>query len=184
MIVGKPGNGQSKFENYAIWFNTSNQPVAYFGNGTTYVSASAPAVDTAWHHLVATYDNTTARIYVDGVLKSSATSTVQLTPNALPLNVGRSSDNNYFFGGSIDEIAVYRSALSGSRVLAHYQRHGARQRRTRRDPHDPGQRRLHQQPDADLRRCRRHCARGRDDRDRQGVRRAFRHGHTCTGAER
>jgi hypothetical protein len=41
-LVGKPLNGQSKLENYSIWLNTSNRPVAYFGNGTTYAQVSGP----------------------------------------------------------------------------------------------------------------------------------------------
>jgi hypothetical protein len=32
VIVGKPGNGQSKHENYALWFDSGNYAVAYFGD--------------------------------------------------------------------------------------------------------------------------------------------------------
>ena len=38
VLLGKPGTGQSKYENYALWFNTQNQVVAYFGDGVSYVS--------------------------------------------------------------------------------------------------------------------------------------------------
>jgi Concanavalin A-like lectin/glucanases superfamily/Bacterial Ig-like domain len=120
IVLAKPGNGQSKFENYAIWLNTSNQLVAYFGNGTTYVSVSAGTIDTNWHHVVATYDNATARIYLDGTLRGSTASSVALTANSLPLNMGRSNDGSYFFGGMLDEIAVYPVALSATRIRAHY----------------------------------------------------------------
>jgi large repetitive protein len=121
VIASKPGNGQSKLENYALWLNTSNQIVAYFGNGTTYVSVTGGTIDTAWHHVAASYDNATAKIYVDGILRASATSTVALTPNSLPLNVGRSNDNSYFYGGLLDELAVYPRALSPTRLRAHYE---------------------------------------------------------------
>ncbi|MCD6726100.1 MAG: Ig-like domain-containing protein, partial [Solirubrobacteraceae bacterium] len=120
VLVGKPGNGQSKFENYAIWFNTSNRLQAYFGNGTTYVTVTSGVLNTAWHQIVATYDNATARVYVDGALVASATSTVALTPNTLPLNLGRTNDGQYYFGGALDEVAVYQKALSASRIQAHY----------------------------------------------------------------
>ena len=73
VVVGKPGNGQSKFENYAIWFNTTNRAQAYFGNGNTFVSVVSAVLDTNWHHIVATYDNAVARIYVDGVQSASVT---------------------------------------------------------------------------------------------------------------
>ena len=41
-IAGKPANGQSKFENYSIWLNGANKPIAYFGNGQNYVQVSGP----------------------------------------------------------------------------------------------------------------------------------------------
>ena len=120
VVVGKPGNGASRLENYAIWFNTSNQVVAYFGNGTSYVSVAA-AMDTNWHHVVATYDNATAKLFVDGAIATSSSSTIQLTPNALPLSLGRSNTGSYLFGGTVDEVAVYGTALSESRIRTHYE---------------------------------------------------------------
>jgi hypothetical protein len=120
VIVGKPGNGQSKFENYALWLDTSNRVIGYFGDGVNFVSVVGPAIDTNWHHVVTTYDNATAKIYVDGTLRASTASTIRLTANALPLNIGRASSSAYYFGGRIDELAVYPSALSAQRVQAHY----------------------------------------------------------------
>jgi hypothetical protein len=119
-ILGKPGNGANAAQNYALWLNTTNQPVALFGNGTTSVAAYAPAIDTNWHHIVATYNNATAQVYVDGVLKVSSSSNVQLTANTQPLRIGRTSDNVRIFGGIVDEVAVYPTVLSATRIQAHY----------------------------------------------------------------
>ncbi len=120
VLVGKPGHGQSRFENYAIWFNTTNRAQAYFGNGTTFVSPVSAVIDTNWHHIAATYDNAVARIYVDGVQSGSASSTVALTPNQFPMNVARANANQYYLGGTLDEIAVYPTALSAARIQVHY----------------------------------------------------------------
>jgi hypothetical protein len=125
VIAGKPANGQSQLENYSIWLNSSNQPVAFFGNGTSFARVDAPALDTNWHHVVATYDNANARIYVDGALKATTASTVHLTSNTQPLLIGRDSGSAYFFGGTIDEVAVYPAALSQARIQAHYARASA-----------------------------------------------------------
>ena len=120
-ILAKPGNGANAAQNYALWLNTTNQPVAIFGNGASAsVSAYAPAIDTNWHHIVATYDEATARVYVDGVLKASANSNIQLTANSQPLLIGRTTDNIRIFGGTLDEVAVYPTALSAARIQAHY----------------------------------------------------------------
>jgi hypothetical protein len=124
-ILAKPGNGAVAAQNYALWINTTNQPVAYFGNGSSSISATAPAIDTNWHHIVATYDETTAKVYIDGVLRASANSNIQLTTNTQPLLIGRTTDNNRIFGGTLDEVAVYRTALSAARIGAHYQRANA-----------------------------------------------------------
>jgi len=121
VVVGKSGNGQSAFENYAVWLDTSNQLVAYFGNGTSFARVVAPAIDTNWHHVAATYDNATAKIYVDGAMKASTASTVQMGANNLPLNIGRANNSTaYQFGGRLDDVAIYPSALAANRVLAHY----------------------------------------------------------------
>jgi hypothetical protein len=121
VLVGKPGNGQSKYENYAVWLNTSNRYQAYFGDGTTYVSVQTSAVtDTNWHHVVATDDGSSARIYLDGVQKASTSTTLRLTANTNPLNFGRASSNQYFFNGWLDEMAIYPTALSATRIQAHY----------------------------------------------------------------
>jgi hypothetical protein len=121
VLVGKPGNGQSKYENYAVWLNTSNSYQAYFGDGTSFATVTTPAVtNTNWHHVVATDDGSTARIYLDGVLKQSASTTVRLTANPNPLNFGRANNNAYFFNGWLDEVAIYPTALSATRIQAHY----------------------------------------------------------------
>jgi hypothetical protein len=121
VVVGKPGNGQTKLENYAVWLNTSNVYQAYFGNGTTYVSVTTPAVtDTNWHYIVATDDGSSAKIYLDGVLRGSASTTLKLTPNLNPLNIGRANNGAYFFNGWIDEVAIYPTALSSGTIQAHY----------------------------------------------------------------
>ena len=121
VLVGKPGNGQSKFENYAVWLNTGSNYQAYFGDGTTFVTVTTPAVtDTNWHHVVATDDGATAKIYLDGVLRQSASTTLRLTASTNPLNFGRANNNAYFFNGWLDEVAVYPTALSATRIKAHY----------------------------------------------------------------
>ena len=110
VVVGKPGNGLSKYENYALWFNTQNQVVAYFGDGVGFVSVVSP-LDTSWHHVAASYNNATARLYVDGAQAAQATSPIHLTANSLPLNLGRTNSGSYYFGGLLDEVAVYATAL-------------------------------------------------------------------------
>ncbi len=48
-----------------------------------------------------------------------------LTANTQPLAIGRTTDNLRIFGGLIDEPAVYRTALSASRIQLHFEKANA-----------------------------------------------------------
>lgn len=71
------------------------------------------------HHAVGAWDGTTATLYVDGVqVATTAASGTMATENTLALNVG-SMSGSFNFVGSIDEAAIYGTALSSTRVTAH-----------------------------------------------------------------
>jgi len=80
-----------------------------------------------WCHLVAVYDATvpSATLYLNGQQVASSTTPLEgsFNPNpAFPLSIGGYSDGSQNpFIGDIDEVAVYASALSSARVVAHYQ---------------------------------------------------------------
>lgn len=82
--------------------------------------------DGAVHHVVGTWDQTTAKVYVDGVSDAtglSASGTVQAGTGAKSIGSrehGGPLVTDSFFDGIIDEVAIYRTALSAARVLAHY----------------------------------------------------------------
>jgi YD repeat-containing protein len=75
------------------------------------------------YHYVLTYDGATLSAYLNGALVASTTKSGAgpVLASALPVMVGRdpaySSD---FFPGTLDEVAVYGTALSSSRVQAHF----------------------------------------------------------------
>lgn len=90
-----------------------------------------------WQHIVATYDGSTARIYIDGVLRGSGAVASGWKPNSqmalrfggTPLT-GDTSDGpaisstgisgNRGYDGWLDEIAIYPSLLSDAQVAAHF----------------------------------------------------------------
>jgi hypothetical protein len=82
-----------------------------------------PAVQLgAYAHLVGVYDGTNSYFYVNGVLAGQKTAV--LAPNSLnPLRIGAGAsegDGDFFFQGDVDEAAIYNTALSEDRILAHY----------------------------------------------------------------
>ena len=76
--------------------------------------------DGAWHHVVVVFDRDAGiTIYVDGISAFRPGAAAGDVGNAGPFLVAKSTGYNYF-KGDLDEVAVYRSALSAPRVQAHY----------------------------------------------------------------
>jgi hypothetical protein len=123
VLVGKPGDGRSKLENYGLWLDESDHAVAFFGDGSRYVRVETPAaLDGRWHFVVTTYDGATATIYLDGVAVATTHDRLRLTPNSQELNVGRARDQSSYFHGSLDGVTVATRAFSGSTVRRLYER--------------------------------------------------------------
>lgn len=73
-----------------------------------------------WHHVVGTWDNTTARLYVDGVQDASQAVAGPHT-YGLQLGIGhRPGSTVNSCQGAMSDVAVYSTALSSGRVSAHY----------------------------------------------------------------
>lgn len=73
------------------------------------------------HHVAATYDGATIKVYVDGTLDGS-TSTSQALSTGANLFAGVNHSTALFaqpWNGEIDEVAYYTSALSAARIAAH-----------------------------------------------------------------
>lgn len=74
-----------------------------------------------WHHLVATTNETTGIIYLDGVnVASSAADHRAHGSNRFTISGDPNSTNNGSMLGAIAECAFYSTALSSARVSAHY----------------------------------------------------------------
>jgi uncharacterized delta-60 repeat protein len=80
------------------------------GSGWSIITG-ADVVEGEWTHLAETYDGTTQRFYVNGVLQGSAV--VPFTQNTLkPVRFGSTSDAlNFYFVGDIDEARIWNIAL-------------------------------------------------------------------------
>jgi hypothetical protein len=91
-------------------------------NSNNWVVSGIVTNDANWHHVVGTYDRdtTTARIYVDGILRNTNSSiSTGPTSNTQPLLIG-SRSGTAGFGGSISRIKIYNRALTASEVLQNY----------------------------------------------------------------
>ena len=75
---------------------------------------------TKWHHVVGTYDGTTANLYVDGVLAGSV-SVSDFQPASEPIFIGKRNQSDVPFDGKIDDVRFYAKALSADDVLRIYE---------------------------------------------------------------
>ena len=74
--------------------------------------------DGNWHHLVATYDDTTGErlLYVDGELGAKDMARGRFRENAYPIQIGKRADMAPCFVGTIDEVMLFNRALSAEEV--------------------------------------------------------------------
>ena len=92
----------------------------HLSNGTSYLANSlvSSALNyNQWYHVAGTYNGTTAKIYIDGSLNASYTTSI--TPgsfNAAFTAIGYMDYSNRYFPGIINEVAVYDSALTLAQV--------------------------------------------------------------------
>ena len=74
-----------------------------------------------WYHVVATFDGTTGKIFVNGVEVATGAATGYVAGIAGPMLIGARADNAFWWNGSADEVAVYNGALTASVIQSHYQ---------------------------------------------------------------
>ncbi len=69
--------------------NTANADAAVWSYGNNAVLKSiSTSQDTNWHHIAATYDGATMKLYIDGVLNNSASASLSLPDTIHPVLVG------------------------------------------------------------------------------------------------
>jgi RHS repeat-associated protein len=101
--------------------NTTGASITFWTGSTSVFATSAASVtDGARHHLVGTWDGTTLRIYVDGVLSGSNAPGGAPPGSTTGISIGNHPGQALAFGGTIDEVAFYRTTLSATRIAAHW----------------------------------------------------------------
>ncbi len=113
----------TKPESYSLQFNGPLLEFTIMQSGVRkrLQAPSGTIVAGQTYHVVATYDGTTQRLYVNGTQMASTALSGAATVNTNSLMIGSWNASEEFFKGTIDEPAIYNTVLSGARVAAHYQ---------------------------------------------------------------
>jgi hypothetical protein len=82
------------------------------------ISSSTLALNT-WYYVVATYDGSAAKLFVNGKLDGTLKVTATPKQTADPLFIGRRMDG-LFNNAALDDVAIYPVALSAERIAAHW----------------------------------------------------------------
>ncbi len=86
----------------------------YFPSGTTTIAANT------WYHIAGVYDGETASVYVNGILDGSDTTpSGAMTTTSQNMRIGAYSDSvslNSPFGGQLDEVKLYNTALTADQI--------------------------------------------------------------------
>jgi hypothetical protein len=117
--------GASTSRVWALRIGSAEQVNLLLWNTSTSLSLSGATTglnDGNWHHIAVTYDGTNGRVYVDGSLDATSSSfSGGLKDGAIAITVGRKSGGSgNSFPGTVDEVAFYATALSATRISAHY----------------------------------------------------------------
>jgi len=117
---------------YYLYLNT--QPFAnkacvpnfYMGDGSNsqgiYLSQPSYTLNcdgTTWYHLAVTWDGSNIKLYINGVLNESVVQTITPLDSNRVLRIGKNSQQQTRFNGTIDELAIYNRSLTAEEIAVH-----------------------------------------------------------------
>jgi hypothetical protein len=121
------GKGRSEYgTGYHLLFNTLSKIQFGFNNGEGYGSGSindgvttqiTDILESDWHHVIGTYDGTTAKLFIDGVLVNFLEIEYTLWNSEQSLLFGKETYGlNRQFDGDLDDIGMWNRVLSEDEI--------------------------------------------------------------------
>jgi hypothetical protein len=104
---------------YSLYGSNGTRPATFLRVGGADVGRAGTAALplNTWSHVAATYDSTTLKLYVNGVLVSSGAIAGNLIlPSNNPLRIGGNSTWGEYFAGMIDEVRIYSRVLTATEI--------------------------------------------------------------------
>jgi hypothetical protein len=84
-----------------------------------HVGTVVPVNDGHWHHVAVTWDGSTMRMYLDGLLRETVPFDGEVISNDLPLHLGYEPRTGHSpLNGLLDEVSIYKRALSAAEIAA------------------------------------------------------------------
>ena len=116
-IVEKTNSTSSGF---ALYFRSSSPWIRFRINDTMGTSHDAEVTtqyqDGAWHHIVATFNGTTSKMFVDSIDKATTSWTGSIPSTSVNLRIGYGTYYPNYFNGTMDEVQIWNRALTAEEV--------------------------------------------------------------------
>jgi hypothetical protein len=110
--------------NLEVLFRFNNNDLQFFTFTTSLIGGTTQSYSTLnqWVNVVATYDGTTMKTFVNGTESpTSFSQTGGLSVSTLPYLIGRySSPTEYRFEGRVSNTIVYNRSLTSSEILQNF----------------------------------------------------------------
>jgi hypothetical protein len=104
-----------------IGINANGKPLISYPPSKYVVSADATVDTSTWYHLTGTYDGTTAKLYLNGVIQNMGG--VNSSINAVTLNkifIGNFAVGSYYLNGNVSIVNIYNRTLSATEILQNF----------------------------------------------------------------
>ncbi|MFW0862568.1 MAG: DUF2341 domain-containing protein [Candidatus Komeilibacteria bacterium] len=103
---------------YGLYTQATNK--AYFVvNDDGYNVASTSTINSAWHHVTGVREGNTIKIYIDGVLEGTSSTSGSVSSTSA-LTIGDDGGGNRYLNGKLDDIRIYNYALTDKQVKEVY----------------------------------------------------------------
>ena len=122
-VISKSSNSANNGYIFPRTDNGWSSVIIYFhiAGGFRTLSAPYPSLN-AWHHLAATYDGASIKLYINGVLSANMAQTGAITTNGNPLALGNQTGFAEYFGGYADEMRVWNVARTQAEIQSNMNR--------------------------------------------------------------
>ena len=117
-------NGTSSTLNYLLTIDNTNKFRFIINDGGNKAVLSNDQITSSWTHVVGVADGNNIHLYINGV-KQTATQTygtIATTNDSLMIGAQFALDTTFTFNGSIDEAAIFNTALTDAEILSYLQR--------------------------------------------------------------
>jgi hypothetical protein len=120
--TGRWASVATKPESFTLQFSGDQLEFTIIQNGVRQRmrAPSGTIVAGQVYHVIGTYDGKQSKLYVNGKLVPARTLTGAISQNPQGFNIGSWDGASEFFNGWIDDVAVYKSALTQTQVNNHY----------------------------------------------------------------